>query len=161
MHGASLCAARVRARRTVRWRCTVMVTAHRRTETAGRRRLTSVETTARCVGRWVGARGGGSGNGAAQSETGRRERGGAVRASAARARRSTGEGRERGGGRQLCCQDARCAVLIAALSRCADATRGGHAVAARCRACPVRRATADKRDPLVSDFQIKIYPEGN
>jgi hypothetical protein len=25
----------------------------------------------------------------------------------------------------------------------------------------VRRATADKRDPLVSDFRVKNYPEGN
>jgi hypothetical protein len=97
----------------------------------------------------------------ARSETGRRERGGAVRASAAHARRSAEERRERGGGRQLCCRDARRAVPTAALSRCASATRGGHAAAPRCRAGPVRHATADKRDSLVSDFQIKIYPEGN
>jgi hypothetical protein len=39
--------------------------------------------------------------------------------------------------------------------------RGGHAAAARSCPGPARRATADKRGPLVSDFRIKIYPEGN
>jgi hypothetical protein len=48
-----------------------------------------------------------------------------------------------------------------ALSRAVGAARGGHAATARCRAGPVRRATADKRDPLVSDFRTKNYPEGN
>jgi hypothetical protein len=32
---------------------------------------------------------------------------------------------------------------------------------AHCRAGPARRATADKRGPLVSYFSIKIYPERN
>jgi hypothetical protein len=45
-----------------------------------------------------------------------------------------------------------------ALSRTVGAVRGGHEGAARFRAGPVRRVTAD---PLVSDFRIKIYPEGN
>jgi hypothetical protein len=47
---------------------------------------------------------------------------------------------------------ARRAVPTAALNRCVGVARGGHAAAARCHAGPVRRATADKRDPLVSDF---------
>jgi hypothetical protein len=42
------------------------------------------------------------------------------------------------------------------LTRMAGAASGGHAAAARCRAGPVRRVMADKRDPLVSDFRIKI-----
>jgi hypothetical protein len=45
-----------------------------------------------------------------------------------------------------------CAVPTAALSRCADAAHGGHAAAGHCRTGPARRATADKRGPLVSDF---------
>jgi hypothetical protein len=42
------------------------------------------------------------------------------------------------------------------------ATRQWRAAArARCCAGPVQRATADKRGPLLSDFRIKNYPEGN
>jgi hypothetical protein len=44
------------------------------------------------------------------------------------------------------------AVPTAALSRCADAARGGHTAVVRCRVGPVRHATADKRGPLVSVF---------
>jgi hypothetical protein len=53
------------------------------------------------------------------------------------------------------------AVPTAALIRCVDAAHGGHAAVALCRAGPVRPAMADKWGPLISDFQIKIYPEEN
>jgi hypothetical protein len=44
-----------------------------------------------------------------------------------------------------------------ALTRAVGAARGGQAAAARYRAGPARRATADKRGPLVSDFRIKKF----
>jgi hypothetical protein len=70
-------------------------------------------------------------------------------------RRAVGERRARGDGR-------RGSACGAAVGRGAvDVTRGSHAAVARYHAGPARRATADKRGPLVSDFRIKIYPEGN
>jgi hypothetical protein len=76
---------------------------------------------------------------------------GAVGRQAGAARRCRGVG----GAGEASCQDARRAVPTAALSR------GGHAATARCHVGPARRAAADRSGPLVSDFRIKIHPEGN
>jgi hypothetical protein len=110
-------------------RCTA--TAHRRTEMVGRRRLTGVETAAQCAGRWAGARGGGSGAVRIRAAQARRRCPGVggTREAVGRAsgvRRSAGERREASGGRA---------------GERREASVG-----------PVRRAMADKRDLLVSDF---------
>jgi hypothetical protein len=46
-----------------------------------------------------------------------------------------------------------------ALTRSVSAARDGHTAAARCRVGPARRAKANKRGPLVSDFRIKNLPQ--
>jgi hypothetical protein len=82
---------------------------------------------------------------------------GAVGRQAGAARRCRGVG----GAGEASCQDARRAVPTAALSRGVGTARGGHAAMARCHVGPARRAAADRSGPLVSDFRIKIHPEGN
>jgi hypothetical protein len=76
-----------------------------------------------------------------------------------RSARRVGRGRERRGPGS--CRDVRRAVSTVALSRCVGTARGGHAAAARCCTGPARHATTDRSGPLVSDFRIKIHPEGN
>jgi hypothetical protein len=67
-------------------------------------------------------------------------------------RRARGRSRGVGGAGEESCRDARRAVPTTALSRCVGVAHGGHAATARCRTGPVRRATADRWGPLVSDF---------
>jgi hypothetical protein len=89
----------------------------------------------------------------------------AVGAEAARARRSGGGWRGRCDGRWRAarggCQDARCAVPTAALSHGVGAARGSHTAVVHCRVGPAWRAATDRSGPVVSDFRIKIHPEGN
>jgi hypothetical protein len=66
-----------------------------------------------------------------------------------------------GGAGDASCRDVRRAVPTAALSRGVGAARGGHAATVRCRVGPARRTASDRWGPLVSDFRIKIHPEGN
>jgi hypothetical protein len=126
------------------------------------RRLTDAETTTGDGGRGEAA---GCGPGDAALDHG--SRGASCRDDGGAREAAVGTRREGevalSGGRAArgSCRDARRAVPTAALSRCIGAARGGHVAAVRCRAIPAKRATADKRGPLVSDFRIKNYPEGN
>jgi hypothetical protein len=82
---------------------------------------------------------------------------------AQKAGRAVGERRARGDGRRSAVRGVvgarRCPD--SALSCAVSVECGGHVAAARCRAGPARRATADKRGPLSVIFELKIYPEGN
>jgi hypothetical protein len=72
---------------------------------------------------------------------------------------SARRGRAGGHGVRGSCWARRCPD--SALNHAVGVAHGGHAAAALCRVGPAWRATTDKRGPLVSDFRIKIYPEGN
>jgi hypothetical protein len=65
------------------------------------------------------------------------------------------------GAGEASCRDARRAVPTVALSRGIGTACGGHAATARCHMGPARRAATDRSGPLISDFRIKIHPEGN
>jgi hypothetical protein len=157
-----------RARRTAAQRAAALLGDGRWLDTGARRRRGgggSPVRRRRCgvttTGDGRARRGGGSGDGSARTAGARTRLVGAVAAlarqlSAARVRRS-GCGGERearsGGGRgEVTLGGTECGALSG---------RSAVGVARGRRAGLARRATADKRGPLVSDFRIKIYLEGN